>query len=83
MLNRVFTVGWKWADVIASLWQKSDTKSKKRKKERKKKIVKIDSKNLHILWTTARSFNETIKKDVSYNNNKSHKKPGVYPIYSR
>ena len=38
------------------------------------KIANIDTENLHIFWTTWGIL--TSRKDVTYDNNKSHKKQG-------
>ena len=43
------------------------------------KIDKIDGESLHAFWTTWKDFNENFRKEVTYANIKSHKKPGVTP----
>ena len=47
------------------------------------KMTNINKKFLHILWTTWWKFNETFKKDVFYDNIKSHKKSGFHPVFRR
>ena len=45
------------------------------------KIVNIDGENLHISTNEFRKFNEIFRKDVTYDNIKSHKKPGYHLLF--
>ena len=47
------------------------------------KIANIDREILHNFWNNLRNFNEIFRKDVPYDNFKSHKKPGFHPIFRR
>ena len=49
------------------------------------KVVNIDGQNLHIFWTTwgIDEEKDLEEKDVTYDNIKSHKKSGLYPLYRR
>ena len=44
------------------------------------KVVNLDGENIHIFVTT---LNEIFRKGVTYDNIKSHKKPGLYPLIIR
>ena len=41
------------------------------------KLFYTEEENLHIFLTTLRNFNEIFRKDVNYDNIKSHQKAGV------
>ena len=43
------------------------------------KLVNIDEENLHLL-NDLRNFNEFFRKNVIYDNIKSHKKTGLHPL---
>ena len=45
------------------------------------KIVNIDGENLHISTNEFRKLNEIFRKDVTYDNIKSHKKPGYHLLF--
>ena len=51
-----------------------------KKSEKLIKIVNIVEKKYWYLLTNLRNFNETVRKDVTYDNIKSHKKTGCYRI---
>ena len=44
------------------------------------KIANIDREILRILRNDVRSFNESFRKDVTYDNIESHKKPGLHSL---
>ena len=46
------------------------------------KIVNIDKESLQVLQEL-RKFKEFFRKDMAFNNIKSHKKPGFYPLSRR
>ena len=46
-----------------------------RKAKKSMEIVNIDGENFHIFWTT---WKEIFRKDVTNDNIKSHKKPGLH-----
>ena len=87
LLNNLFKVAWclKNADIICYiltslvyLQQGNDKKLKKLMK-----VVDIDEENLHIFRKKDfGNFNKISRKNVPYDDIKSHKKPGLYP-YSR
>ena len=52
--------------------------SKCQKSEQLMKILNIEEKNLQI--EELRNFNEVFRKDVPYDNIKSHKKAGLHPL---
>ena len=45
------------------------------------KIVNIDKGKPLYLPNDLRNFNKTFRKDVTYDNIKSHKKTGFHPLY--
>ena len=47
------------------------------------KIANIDRENSSYLLNNLRNFNEIFRKDVPYDNFKSHKKPGFHPLFRR
>ena len=47
------------------------------------KIANIEQRNSSFLLSDLRNFNEIFRKDVTYDNIKSHKKPGFHPLFSR
>ena len=47
------------------------------------KIANIEQRNSLYLLNDLRNFNEIFRKDVTYDNIKSHKKPGFYPLFRR
>ena len=52
-----------------------------KKSEKLMKIVNNDGENLYIFWTTSgMNFNEIFRKDVAYDNIKSHKKSGPHSV---
>ena len=46
------------------------------------KIVNIDRESLQVLQEL-RKFKEFFRKDMAFNNTKSHKKPGFFPLSRR
>ena len=46
------------------------------------KIVNIEEENLY-LQNDLGNFNEIFRKDVTYDNNKSHKKIGLHSVFIR
>ena len=44
------------------------------------KIGNIDEENLHIFLNDSRNVDETFRKDVIYENIKSHKKLGLHAL---
>ena len=47
--------------------------------EKMMKIVNM-KRNFSYLLNELRNFNETFRRDVTYDNIKSHEKPGVHPF---
>ena len=47
------------------------------------KIANIELRNYSYLLNNLRNFNEICRKDVNYDNIKSHKKPGFHPLFRR
>ena len=59
---------------LVSLWQGNV--------EKFEKLMKIININREIL-NGLRKFNEIFRKDLTYDNTKSHKKPGLHPLFRR
>ena len=47
------------------------------------KIANIEQRNSSYLLNNLRNFNEIFRKDVTYDNIKSHKNPGFHPLFRR
>ena len=45
------------------------------------KIANIEQRNSSFLLNELRNFNEIFRKDVTYDNIKSHKKPAFHPLF--
>ena len=45
------------------------------------KIANIEQRNSSYLLNDLRNFNEILRKDLTYDNIKSHKKPGFHPFF--
>ena len=45
------------------------------------KIANIEQRSSSYLLNNLRDFNEIFRKDVTYDNIKSHKKPGFHPLF--
>ena len=46
------------------------------------KLANIDREILHLL-NDLRNLNEILRKDVTYDNIKSYKNPGIHPLFRR
>ena len=90
MLSNLFKLCWKWkiADIICykltslvSLQQGNVKKSRK--------LLKIDEssqywqRNSSYNLNDLSNFNDIFRKDVTYDNIKSHEKPGFHPLFRR
>ena len=47
------------------------------------KIANIEQRNSSCFMKDLRNFNESLGKDMTYDNIKSHQKPGFHPLFRR